>query len=493
MSRASRATHRTTESNNRNLNAAEEKIRELKAYTDNIARMTSAARAEANVENRYGQALRRKCAEEEAMQSVLQQQQKNRVLTERDSNQNQALIDQLSLEFITERRRVIGIQRICDDSDELKDLERKLKTAYLNKERAAQCVEKGQLTARDRDMVYEMDRQMENNRQRAILAEKEMIGARMQVCREQHHNLEDQIREKENRIHEKKQLMIADRKLVDDIVNRINQEDEDDYRKRKDSQAAMAKIACDAEEQRKRQVEIAQAAAKDEEERIAAYNRSLIARNEGIAADRQDRYKEEAEVLQKKIDAAALRKREAEEYEALCITVHEHEVESRKRADLEARRHHQSLMQRNIMDANAQLISCKAEMRRIQVVSDTRAVEAMRKKFADDEAKERIAEEQRARRKLEQLSYLREQQAEKKGLYDAECAKELLLIQLENRKEEYRRRVVQEARRRLLEEHATKLIGYLPKKVFNDTDEYSQYQGQQQRQTAVPSARAHTR
>ena len=174
-----------------------------------------------------------------------------------------------------------------------------------------------------------------------------------------------------------------------------------------------------------------------------------------------------------------MRKREAEEYEALCIAVQEDEMERKKQAEMESRRRHQSLMQHNIMNANAQLIACKAEMRRIQLDNDAKAVESMRRKFADDEAKEKIMEEQRARRKLEQLSYLREQQAEKKGLHDIENAKELEQIQIENRKEEYRRRVVQEARRRLLEEHSSKLIGYLPKKVFNDTDEYTYFQQQQ--------------
>ena len=490
MSKAARANHQTKYFNHQNQIAAEENIRELKAYTDNIARMTSVARAEANVEIRCDEAVRRKHANEETMQARFKQHFNNRVLKERNNDQNQSLIDQLSLEVVAEQRRIMGIQRICDDSEELRDLERKLKAAYLNKERAAQCVEKGQMTARERDTVYEMDRQMEHNRQRAILADKEVIGARLQVCREQHHMLEDQIREKENRIFEKKKLMIADKNLVDDIVSRINQEDENDYRRRRDSQAAMAKIARDAEEQRIRRIQISQAALKEEEERIAAYNRSVAARSDGLAAYRQDRLQQEAEILQRKIDAAALRKREAEEYEALCIAVHEDEMERSKQAEMESRRRHQSLMQHNIMNANAQLIACKAEMRRIQLDNDAKAVEAMGRKFADDDAKERVIEEQRARRKLEQLSYLREQQAEKKGLHDIENAKELEQIQIENRKQEYRRRVVQEARRRLLEEHSSKLIGYLPKKVFNDTDEYTYYQHQQ---PGIQQSRAQTR
>jgi hypothetical protein len=44
----------------------------------------------------------------------------------------------LDKEASENNRKVLEMQRICDESPELKELERALKLAYLNKERAAQ-------------------------------------------------------------------------------------------------------------------------------------------------------------------------------------------------------------------------------------------------------------------------------------------------------------------------------------------------------------------
>lgn len=42
---------------------------------------------------------------------------------------------------ITDERKKREIQKICADSDELKELQAKIKAAYLNKERTAQIAE----------------------------------------------------------------------------------------------------------------------------------------------------------------------------------------------------------------------------------------------------------------------------------------------------------------------------------------------------------------
>jgi hypothetical protein len=109
----------------------------------------------------------------------------------------------------------------------------------------------------------------------------------------------------------------------------------------------------------------------------------------------------------------------------------------------------------------------------------------MRRKFAEDEAKERAEEEHRRQNKLQHKSHIEKQRLDKRSMYDEEKAREQQLSNEEARKEEYKKKVIQEARKRLLEEHASKLQGYLPGKAFTDRDEYQQYQ----QQSNYPSSR----
>lgn len=54
----------------------------------------------------------------------------------------EALARQLASQKITDERRRREIEKLCSESDELKELQAKIKAAYLNKERAQQMTEK---------------------------------------------------------------------------------------------------------------------------------------------------------------------------------------------------------------------------------------------------------------------------------------------------------------------------------------------------------------
>lgn len=54
----------------------------------------------------------------------------------------EALARQLASQKMTDDRRRREIEKLCGESDELKELQMKIKAAYLNKERSQQMVEK---------------------------------------------------------------------------------------------------------------------------------------------------------------------------------------------------------------------------------------------------------------------------------------------------------------------------------------------------------------
>ena len=54
----------------------------------------------------------------------------------------EALARQLANQKVVDERRRREIEKLCADSDELKELQAKIKAAYLNKERSQQMTEK---------------------------------------------------------------------------------------------------------------------------------------------------------------------------------------------------------------------------------------------------------------------------------------------------------------------------------------------------------------
>merc|ERR1719407_23983 len=67
-------------------------------------------------------------------------------------------------------------QRICEESEELKELERRLKVAYMNKERAAQHEERILQQRRHQLREHAIDDQMECDRRAALETEHEKAG-----------------------------------------------------------------------------------------------------------------------------------------------------------------------------------------------------------------------------------------------------------------------------------------------------------------------------
>jgi hypothetical protein len=292
---------------------------------------------------------------------------------------------------------------------------------------------------------------------------------------EQRAILQKQMREKEEELEEARRQTERDREMVNDIVRRINDEDETDFRKRREMQAATAEMVRNFEEQRKREVLAARAAAKAEEDKILSYNKAVEARNEGVAAVKQAKRDEDDRILKKIVEEAARKKAEEDEFNMLRDMLWEEELEAKRAAEQKGRQDRQTQMKRDMMDANTLMLARKEEVKRRDMETEAMMVAMMRKKFAQDEAKERADEEHRRQQKLHHKDLIRQQLDDRRTMFDGEKALEAEIAAENARREEYRKKVVQEARKRLLEEHATKLQGFLPGTVFTNENEYHEY------------------
>lgn len=471
MSRITRITNQAVEKNVQFQRALEVQRRELADFANENNKLLSAASAQMKIDIRRRQAQQQACRSEQQYDDTIREQTYHQNMKEKTVKLNQDLASELDRETAEQERKRREIQRICDESPELRELEKALKIAYLNKERSAQFEEKLLLASREQERIQAIEEQMEYDRLNAIRAENSKQGKKDAMYEDQRKVLQQQIREKQAELAEARRQTEIDRKTVDDIVRRIRDEDEADMRRRKESQAATARAVREYEEQRIREVAIAKANAKAEEDKIMAYNKSVEARSEGVAAKKQAKKDEEDRILAKIVEETERKRREEEEFSNLRDMLWEEELEAARAKDSQARRDKQAQMKREMMAVNESMLKIKGEIKIKDAENEARMLEIMRKKFADDEAKERREEENRLAAKKHHINLIEKQKTQRQAMYDAERSQELAQFQEAERRGEYRKKVIQEARKRLLQEHAARLQGFMPGKLFQNSEE----------------------
>merc|ERR1711988_988172 len=155
-----------------------------------------------------------------------------------------------------------NIQRICEQSEELRELEEKLKSAYMNKERAAQIQERSQLQTQKMRNEAHIDAQMEMDRQRGMMAEAYREQLRRQDAIDVRHTQVEQIEDQESRRAAAYADFLKEKAMVDEVVRRIMEEDAAEMSariaKQEETRQYIDKFMVDREEwkqQQQRQVE----------------------------------------------------------------------------------------------------------------------------------------------------------------------------------------------------------------------------------------------
>ena len=172
---------------------------------------------------------------------------------------------------------------------------------------------------------------MEFDRQRAIKAEADKIAANKQLCQNQRAVLQRQIAEREEAARQAQAQAEEDKRTVEEIIGRINSEDERDQRLKKESQIRTAALVREYE--KKRQIEVAakKQREKEEEDKIAEYQRNMDARSQGVAAKKEAKKLEEDRILAKIVEETERKRKEEEEFNELRDMLWEEELESKKR------------------------------------------------------------------------------------------------------------------------------------------------------------------
>lgn len=467
MNRPVRITQQTVERNVRQQRVLDDQRMQLQHFANENAKLLGTANSLVKIENKRSQTQRQLCDTELTFEEKFKDSEAQRRMKERLLKQNEAMASALDREIAEEERKAREVQRICEEAPELKELEKALKIAYLNKELAAQQQERVLLQSLEKERMQAIEDKMEFDRQMALKSDDDKSGAKRKMYEDQRQVLLAQIAEKEAALLDAQRQTEVDKATVDEIVRRINEEDILEMQRRREMQESTRKMMQDYAEQRRQEIADKRAAEKAEEDAINSYNRALDARGEGVAAKKQAKKDEEDRIFKKIVEETERKRREEEEFNNLRDMLWEEELEAQRAADAKERRDRVIRMKQEMMDANDRMLLQKKEIQKLESEREARLLSSMHRKFKEDEAREKAEEDARIASKHHHMRLVDQQRRQRREMFDQERQEEALHNRDAAEREEYRKMVVREARRRLLEEHSAKLKGFLPAKLVN--------------------------
>merc|ERR1712196_189118 len=353
------------------------------------------------------------------------------------------------------------IVRICNESEELKDLEKKLKTAYMNKERAAQHEER--MLRQRREILREkaIDDAMEADRIAAEIADQEKGGSKKNVTARQKAGLEKQMKEREY--------------LKVEAAEQAKEEDQAEYEAREKHKAETRILIKQYAEQRKRDVIEARQQAAEEEAEIIAYSRALAAREEQLEQMKKEKAAAAKKAFDKIVRQTEMVRSADEEIARLRDLLWEEELLKKSRI-LEEEREAKRLA--NIAEMKRQndiVLANKRKQQAVEQAEEERLVQVMIHKFERDDEEERLKQQAIRDAKDRYKGMISDDADAKHERYLKHLADEENLKQDDDSGEQYRLQVVREARRRLLAEHADALRGFMPKGAVSaeERDEFA--------------------
>merc|ERR1712023_574110 len=139
--------------------------------------------------------------------------------------QEERIAAELHRRKIEEFRDEKLVQKIRESSEELRELEEKLKAAYMTKERKAQIQEKQVVAQIRNEEEAKLDMMMEEDRRRGVHMDAKEQYMRKSAALEAQGQLEEQILEHEHQKELAYQAYLEEKAKVDALVTKIQEED----------------------------------------------------------------------------------------------------------------------------------------------------------------------------------------------------------------------------------------------------------------------------
>ncbi|XP_021520506.1 meiosis-specific nuclear structural protein 1 [Meriones unguiculatus] len=405
------------------------------------------------------------------MEEAIQKAEENKMLRDRQLQQEERLaieLARLKHDCLKDEKMR---QQVRENSIELRELEQKLKAAYMNKERAAQIAERDAIKYEQMRRDAEIDRTMMEEHERLLQEENVKKDRRNKEKAQYHLDLEKQLEEQERTKQEAYEQLLKEKLMIDEIVRKIYEEDQLERQQKLEKMNATQKYIKEfqrtqalwrqkkreeMEEENRKILEFANIQQQREGERMARVQESeekrvqrqnmLIQKLEETVRQREDLEKVRQELY-------------LEEQAAINRLKLKEEVEQKLQKQKEMKQDFENQM------ALKELIQQAAKE------EEEAFRKAMLAKFAEDDRLELLNAQKRRMKQLEHRRAVETLMRERRCQFLADKQRELEELQLQQRQQGCINEIIEEERQRLLKEHATKLLGYLPKGVFKREDD----------------------
>lgn len=354
---------------------------------------------------------------------------------------------------------------------ELRELESKLKTAYVTMIRYNQFADKERIKAKERaeriQEAKEIDKQIQNYKEEKIKKEIDNLIQK----RNYHGELDLQVEQKEQERFESYLQILQEKILIDGIVKRVVEEEIAEMQKRLAKKKEIQEYIKDFKEAKQKSKEEEKRRLKLENENIADYL---------IIQDLREKQKEEIkkyklEVRQRVKDE--LNKVLEEHYRIKNyendlreeLAIEEKEAIERK-TDLEETEQRLNI-RLQLQKAEALELKLKAEKLEQERLEEELFRQQMMLKLAEEEKLELMNDHKRRIKQIEHRRTIQKMIEEEKQKRMKDKLYDMQVYLKEQEMEKLRTKIIEQERCRMLEETAVKLLGYLPKNVIKNHED----------------------
>lgn len=382
-----------------------------------------------------------------------------------------ALAEQTQSEVRDQKMR--GLLR--ENDPEYRELQSKLQLAKISQTRDNQRNELKMRRELEEQERLETEEQMMRKYRREEEARAAEEAAKHAESLATRHFIQEQLRDKERR---RQLLEVAqhekDKQQIDEIVQRIAEEDRLNYTRYRQKQANEREEMVTFMAARERMKAEERLIEEEEDKKMKAFAANVDERLARAQAEQKMRDEQRQGIAERIANDIRRQRQELEEYENLCLELAEQQELQRlkEREEAEARKIQQQIEEcKRFMVETHKAKARQAEITRAEELRLRQQIVEQQKKVAE------LAEIEQEQNRIRIEKFRRElsrQMVQKKQMYEQARQQELRKLQIEAEREQERQRILNEERRKLVIDHILSMgpeaVKYLPKGVLKEDD-----------------------
>ena len=271
-----------------------------------------------------------------------------------------------------------------------------------------------------------------------------------------------QIREKKLQQEEAEKEYERDKKLVDDIVNKMIEEDiavkKEDQRKKEINKLYMQNAYKERDIIKQKEAE----KEKLQEEAIQKYHESVALREKHVAQKKNDLQKQKDKIFNKLCEEEAKRKAEQDYWDTVRSELHmEQDYKKTKLKEKEEEEKRQK-MKDDVINSALKQMQFKEMKKKEEEANDAAFREKLLEKYAQDEKLEKEKQEKQRQQLIDIQNAIKKQREEKYFQYQKQREKELNEYNKYKQEQDAKKYIIEQEKIRLLKENEELLKKYYP-------------------------------